>query len=631
VPITFSNPQSTVTVTAGDADDPVAGISVTDNTLGSNAPVVKIVLSQPQGANYPDLGSLTDPKDGGKWDVSSHTLTVQGSPTLNANQILNNVVYTAPTIPAGSAATVDATVIDNTVSDPTSVVIQDVTTPVINSTVANQPVAAGNTIKPFAPMNVFDANDDYQTTFAPTTIILKDATGKATDANGLLSGTFLSKTGTGTYTLATPAGQGPYALMGEIRSLVFTPSPVAAGQTVTTNFEVDVTDANASLSAQDTNTSVQVIGMNPVGQPLIAGTNANEKVVPNATSTPFAGVTITDANPNAVETVTITVNGSGTLNGQGVTHNADGTYTIPSNTAAVATKVLDGITYTPAGNSGTTSFTLSVNDGSATATDNKTSVTVVPKETDGNWDDQNNQTTNNGDTNDNNQIIINNTQVINNTNQTQTVNSTNQTINNSNQVINNNNQTNIGGGNTANNFVVSDNGSPSQQVGTPYSGPVAGITVEYVNVSADNLNVTANVPNAFIHSGSGNDALAANGGINVLDGGTGSNFLTGGSGSDTFFVDDRSATADIWSTMSNFHSGDAATIFGVTPGSFALNWADGQGATGYTGLTLHATAAGQPTASLTLVGFTTADLSNGRLSVSYGTTGGSPYAYVHAN
>jgi Ca2+-binding RTX toxin-like protein len=125
--------------------------------------------------------------------------------------------------------------------------------------------------------------------------------------------------------------------------------------------------------------------------------------------------------------------------------------------------------------------------------------------------------------------------------------------------------------------------------------------------------------------------LAANSGINVLDGGTSSNFLTGGSGSDTFFVDDRSATADIWSTMSNFHSGDAATIFGVTPSSFALNWADGQGATGYTGLTLHATEAGQPTASLTLVGLTTADLSNGRLSVSYGTTGGSPYAYVHAN
>ena len=96
------------------------------------------------------------------------------------------------------------------------------------------------------------------------------------------------------------------------------------------------------------------------------------------------------------------------------------------------------------------------------------------------------------------------------------------------------------------------------------------------------------------------DAIAANSGINVLDGGTGSNFLTGGSGTDTFFVDDRGPTADIWSTVNGFHAGDAATIWGVTPQDFGLTWVDGQGAAGYTGLTLHATASGKPTASLTL-------------------------------
>jgi hypothetical protein len=37
-------------------------------------------------------------------------------------------------------------------------------------------------------------------------------------------------------------------------------------------------------------------------------------------------------------------------------------------------------------------------------------------------------------------------------------------------------------------------------------------------------------------------------GNNVLDGSTGSNFLVGGSGHDTFFIDDRAATSDIWST-----------------------------------------------------------------------------------
>jgi serralysin len=75
----------------------------------------------------------------------------------------------------------------------------------------------------------------------------------------------------------------------------------------------------------------------------------------------------------------------------------------------------------------------------------------------------------------------------------------------------------------------------------------------------------------------------------VLDGGTGSNFLSGGSGTDTFFVDDRSASADIWSTVSGFHAGDAATIWGVAPQDFGLAWMDGQGTPGFTGLTLHAT------------------------------------------
>ncbi|MBV8397558.1 MAG: hypothetical protein JOZ17_02315 [Acetobacteraceae bacterium] len=60
-------------------------------------------------------------------------------------------------------------------------------------------------------------------------------------------------------------------------------------------------------------------------------------------------------------------------------------------------------------------------------------------------------------------------------------------------------------------------------------------------------------------------------------------------------------------------------------------WQDGQGASGYTGLTLHAKPAGEPWASVTLVGYTSADLTNGRLSVSFGSVGGSNYMYVHAN
>jgi Ca2+-binding RTX toxin-like protein len=175
--------------------------------------------------------------------------------------------------------------------------------------------------------------------------------------------------------------------------------------------------------------------------------------------------------------------------------------------------------------------------------------------------------------------------------------------------------------------------SPIAVVADHYKGPVANLQSEYVNISSDNLNITATTSNWFIHSGSGMDAIAVSSGTNVLDGGTGSNFLVGGSGTDTFFVDDRGAPADIWSTVVGFHQGDAATIWGVTPQDFNLSWVDGQGAAGYTGLTLHATAASKPTASLTLTGYTQADLTNGRLSVQFGTdaASGSAYMNIHAN
>jgi hypothetical protein len=165
----------------------------------------------------------------------------------------------------------------------------------------------------------------------------------------------------------------------------------------------------------------------------------------------------------------------------------------------------------------------------------------------------------------------------------------------------------------------------------PYTGPVADLQEQYINITPDSLNISCSTPNWFIHSGSGTDAIQVSSGTNVMDGGTGSNFLTGGSGTDTFFVDDRGPTADIWSTVNGFHAGDAATIWGVTPQDFGLAWVDGQGAAGFTGLTLHATSAGQPTASLTLAGFSQADMTSGRLSVLYGNVDGNAYMYVHGN
>ncbi len=166
-------------------------------------------------------------------------------------------------------------------------------------------------------------------------------------------------------------------------------------------------------------------------------------------------------------------------------------------------------------------------------------------------------------------------------------------------------------------------------VGHAYTGPVLGITSEFVTVTPDSLNIAVVSPNWFIHTGGGDDAISVASGTNVLDGGTGSNFLSGGTGQDTFFVDHRGTVADTWSTIANFQTGDAATIWGVRPSDFTFTYLTGHGAVGYTGLTLHASAAGQPTASLTFVGFDSLDLINGRLVVTSGIEAVSGNTYTH--
>ena len=174
-------------------------------------------------------------------------------------------------------------------------------------------------------------------------------------------------------------------------------------------------------------------------------------------------------------------------------------------------------------------------------------------------------------------------------------------------------------------------GQPVAAVGTPYTGPVGILQQEYINITPDSLNITATTPNWFIVSGGGQDAISVSGGTNVVDGGAGSNFLSGGSGADTFFIDDSAATTTIWSTVNNFHAGDAVTLWGVTASDFTLSWLNGAGAAGYTGLTLEAGAVGKPLVLLTLSGLDTGALSNGQLGVSFGSAGGLQYMYVHAN
>ena len=147
------------------------------------------------------------------------------------------------------------------------------------------------------------------------------------------------------------------------------------------------------------------------------------------------------------------------------------------------------------------------------------------------------------------------------------------------------------------------------------------------------------MPNEFLRSGSGMDALNVSlaNGNNVLDGSTGSNFLTGGTGNDTFYIDNRNPTAPVFSTIVNFHPGDNATVWGVNATDFTMLVLDNEGAAGFTGVDLIFTAPGHIDTSFVLAGYTSADLANGRLSQSFGTTPdlpglpGSQYLTIHAN
>ncbi len=169
--------------------------------------------------------------------------------------------------------------------------------------------------------------------------------------------------------------------------------------------------------------------------------------------------------------------------------------------------------------------------------------------------------------------------------------------------------------------------------GSTYSGPVDYLQSQFIWSKPDSVALLAGVPNAFIATGAGTDAITASAGSNVLDGGAGSNFLTGATGADgghdTFFLDATVGTT--WDTIRNFHPGNSVTLWGFTPGQSAMQWAADEGAAGSQGATIHAAlgGAGTPTnGSITFAGISLADAPS-RFSIAPGNVGGRSYLYVH--
>ena len=266
-----------VLATDGQSINPFKAVTVADTAPLSSTETVTISLAQTGTTasgttfnSYPttkDLGTITDPAGGGIFNAATDTFTesglVAGDPTF-ATDLLSRLVYSAPTLPNGQgfAAQASITVADgtSTATDATSVILGDVSAPAISGTVANEPIASGNPIHPFATVNIAGPYLTYYAynytgstyTYGPdyyynpddtATITITDGS-KATDADGLLTGPGLSRTGVGTYSLSATSS---YSLETELSRLSFqTIAGVAAGRTVTASFELDVKDPHRS-------------------------------------------------------------------------------------------------------------------------------------------------------------------------------------------------------------------------------------------------------------------------------------------------------------------------------------------------------------------------------------------------
>lgn len=319
-------------------------LSTTGNVEVTSATSFSVTLS---GADVAAVAALLN-KSGA---ASAGGTTYQ----LSAGDDWNSVVGNADTSVAGAAV-----VVTNAAN----------AAPTITGT-ATASTGDNAAITPFSGVTVADVNGDN----------VSLAIG-FNGANGTLSGAGLSGSN-GSYTLsaATPA-----ALTAQLRALTFTPTAnqAAVGVNVATTFSLTATDSNGAASAANTATVVTATSVNDA--PVLGGTAAAQSVTAGGTLHPFSGVTLSDPDVGASVIVTITLDSASkgaftaaSLSASGFSTSDGGlSYSHAATAPGAAQAALQALVFqAAAGQNATTTFTVSINDGSTIVNNSATTVVAA--------------------------------------------------------------------------------------------------------------------------------------------------------------------------------------------------------------------------------------------------------------
>ncbi|TYL48324.1 DUF4347 domain-containing protein [Marinomonas sp. IMCC 4694] len=161
------------------------------------------------------------------------------------------------------------------------------------------------------------------------------------------------------------------------------------GLTASTSYDIYVVaeDDEGTPNLQSAVTKVDATTIAPVNQaPTLSGAAASQAVNDAATMSPFGAITLADVdNDNVSVTVALDTAAKGgftatSLTTSGFTDAGSGSYTLSSTTLASAQAALRALVFDPAdnrvavGSTETTTFTITVNDGTVNGTNNTTTV-----------------------------------------------------------------------------------------------------------------------------------------------------------------------------------------------------------------------------------------------------------------